>query len=147
MIHHQNDAGVKEQIIGAGVGAVGNRRQGLVSAQIIKSHCSGHQRQVRVSHHLVSQDPQRLHGGALTQAGVLLSAIFSHARQVQNQLAVALTGDGRAEVLGHSLKRLGAVGSIQSFKGDGVAHAGDLGASSQHRDSGQVLFRGNISAF
>ena len=66
---------------------------------------------------------------------------------MQNQLAVALTGDGRAEVLGHSLKRLGAVGSIQSFKGDGVAHAGDLGASSQHRDSGQVLFRGNISAF
>ena len=140
MIHHQNDAGVKEQVIGAGVGAVGNRRQGLVSAQIIKSHCSGHQRQVRVCHHLISQDPQRLHGGALTQAGVLLSAIFSHARQVQNQLAVALTGDGRAEVLGHSLKCLRAVGSIQGFKGDGVARAGDLGASSQHRDSGQVLF-------
>ena len=147
MIHHQNDAGVKEQVIGAGVGAVGNRRQGLVSAQIIKSHRPGHQRQVRVGHHLVSQDPQRLHGGALTQAGVLLSAIFSHARQVQNQLAVALTGDGRAELMSHGLKRLRAVGSIQGFKGDGVARAGDLGAGSQHRDSGQVLFRGNISAF
>ena len=57
MIHHQNDAGVKEQVIGAGVGAVGNRRQGLVSAQIIKSYRPGHQRQVRVRHHLVSQNP------------------------------------------------------------------------------------------
>ena len=147
MIHHQNDAGVKEQIIGAGVGAVGNRRQGLVSAQIIKSHCSGHQRQVRVCHHLISQDPQRLHGGALTQAGVLLSAVFSHARQVQNQLSVALMGDSRAKFLGYSLKRLGAVGSIQSFKSDAVAIAGDLGAGCQYRNGGQVLFGGNIGAF
>ena len=95
MVDDQDDAGVVEEVVGAGVGALGHLGQGLEGGQVVEGEGPCLQRQVGVVDLCPGQEAQRLDRGQGRQTLALLDGrvVVADRGQGQSQPAGAAVGD------------------------------------------------------
>ena len=155
VVDDQDDAGVVEEVVGAGVGALGHLGQGLEGGQIVEGEGPRLQRQVGVVDLGPSQKTQRLDRGQGGEPLALLDGrvVVGAGGQGQSQPAGAAVGD----VLGQprlktrqSRQTIGpgarSVDGVQRLRHHGPAPARQPGRGLQDGDRGARGLRGDVGA-
>ena len=155
VVDDQDDAGVVEEVVGAGVGALGHLGQGLEGGQVVEGEGPRLQRQVGVVDLGPSQKTQRLDRGQGGEPLALLDGrvVVGAGGQGQSQPAGAAVGD----VLGQprlktrqSRQTIGSgapsVDGVQRLSHHGPAPARQPGRGLQDGDRGARGLRGDVGA-
>ena len=155
MVDDQDDAGVVEEVVGAGVGALGHLGQGLEGGQVVEGEGPRLQRQVGVVDLCPGQEAQRLDRGQGGEPLALLNGrvVVADRGQAQSQPAGAAVGDMLGQPRLKTRQSREPIGSgarpvdgVQRLRHHGPAPARQPGRGLQDGDRGTRGLGGDISA-
>ena len=136
MVDDEDDAGIVEKVVRAGIGTLVHLGQGLEGGQVVESEGPRLQRQMRVIDLGSGQDPQRLDGGQGRQALAFLDrwVVVGDGGQAEREPIGGAVRDVLAQVLFQAGQGGEAVGpgaltvdGVQRLSGDGSAPASHPG--------------------
>ena len=155
VVDDQDDAGVVEEVVGAGVGALVHLGQGLEGGQVVEGEGPRLQRQVGVVDLCPGQEAQRLDRGQCRQTLALLDGrvVVGAGGQGQSQPAGAAVGDVLGQPLlktRQSCQTIGpggpSVDGVQRLSHHGPAPARQPGRGLQDGDRGTGGLGGDVGA-